>query len=102
MRRAFKASGVRKIHFPDSVEEICEESFLWCHSLSLVTFSVSSSLKRIGGLAFWESGVREIHLPAGVEPIPGDAFSSYKLLGSLSGDPPVAEFPKRRPLVPED
>ena len=64
---AFGESGVVEIHIPDCVEELCEECFSECQSLSRVTFGESSSLKLIGKEAFKSSGVTEIHIPDGIE-----------------------------------
>ena len=50
-------------------EEICEQCFLWCQSLSRVTFGESSSLKLIGEKAFSGTGLCEIHIPDAVEEI---------------------------------
>ena len=54
------------VSIPDSVEELCDQCFCECKSLSRVTFGESSSLKLIGKEAFCGSGVRESHIPDGV------------------------------------
>ena len=52
----------RFVSVPDSVEELCEECFCVCKSLSRVAFGESSSLKLIWKWAFSASGVVEIHI----------------------------------------
>ena len=47
----------------DSVEELCEECFFECKTLSYVTFGESPSLRLIEKEAFRGSGVVEIHIP---------------------------------------
>ena len=59
--------GVREIHIPDAVEELCEVCFYECKSVSRVTFGESLSLKKIWMEAFRRSSVREIHIPDGVK-----------------------------------
>ena len=44
--------GIREVHILDGVEELRDQSFCECRSLSSVTFSESSSLKLIGDSAF--------------------------------------------------
>ena len=57
----------------DSVEELCDNCFLWRKSLLRVTFRKSSSLKLIAERLFLGRGVREIHIPDGVEALPWGA-----------------------------
>ena len=59
---------------PDSVEELCEERFSGCASLSRVTFGESSSLKLVGMGAFCETGLREIRIPDSAEELCEECF----------------------------
>ena len=76
---AFSDSGVREIHIPDGVEELCETCFSWCKRLSRVTFGKSSSLKLIGMEAFFGSGVVEIHIPDVIESVLMDVIKDLPL-----------------------
>lgn len=62
-RWAFRRFGVREIHIPDGMEELCDACFTACKSLSRVTFS-DSSVKLLGKEALRGSGVGEIHITA--------------------------------------
>lgn len=62
---------------PDGVEELFENCFFSCKSLSRVRFGDSSSLKLIEERVFLGSGVREIHIPDGVEALPWGTGPRY-------------------------
>lgn len=97
---ALAESGIEKIVFPESVEEIGYGSFLGCSSLTNVTFS--EKLSKIGEAAFWrcynlktivlpdslievgenafeESGIEEIIWGTGIKSIRDRAFAQSKL-----------------------
>ena len=65
---------VQMVSIPDSVEELCDECFCDCESISRVTFGDRSSLKRIGKKAFRECGLREIRIPDSVEELCDECF----------------------------
>ena len=47
--KCFSIYGVlSSVCIPDSVRELCDRCFMWCKSLSRVTFGPSSSLERTG------------------------------------------------------
>ena len=66
---------VEEVVIPDSVEELCDNCFSRCRSLSHVTFNESSSLKRIGIEAFLSSGLVEFLLPDSVEELCDRCFA---------------------------
>ena len=76
----FYASGLTRIHNPDSVEALCEECFSGCRSLSFVKFGTFSSLKLISKKAFCSSSLFEICIPDSVEVICGECFYSCMCL----------------------
>lgn len=66
-KEAFSYSIIKEIHIPDGVEELCEDCFRGCTSLSRVILGLGSNLKRIGEGAFSGSSLCEIHIPDSVE-----------------------------------
>ena len=83
---AFSETGLKEIHIPDNVEEICEACFYRCLSLSHITFGESSSLKRLGWHAFFDCALSEIHIPDGVEELVGCFYSCPVLLSVTFGE----------------
>ena len=75
---------VELVSIADSVEELCENCFCECRSLSRVTFGESSSLKLIGQGAFCVTGVREIHIPDAVEELCEKCFSWCESLSRVT------------------
>ena len=70
---------------PDSVEELCDGCCVACVSLAVLTFGESSSLKRIGEVAFgclYSDGcaVTEIVIPASVRELGDSCFENCKQL----------------------
>ena len=60
---------------PDTVREICDESFSRCSSLRRVTFGSSSTLERVGGGWLAGTEVEEIMLPDTVREVCNRCFS---------------------------
>ena len=77
-------SRVRSVSIPDNLEELCDRCFFKCESLFRVTFSESSSLKRIGIEAFSRSGVKEIRIPDRVEELCYRCFCKCKNLSRVA------------------
>ena len=75
-----------EIDIPDGVEELCDECFSGCEGLSRVTFSESSSLKRIGKELFRDTGLNCLSLSAGVVSIDLLAFSKCPLRSLFVSD----------------
>ena len=73
----------RFVSIPDKVEELCEECFYECESLSRVTFGESSSLKLIGNGAFRETALVEIRIPDGVEELGEECFADCDSLSRV-------------------
>ena len=86
--------NVMEVIPPDSVEELCEERFSACKTLSCVTFGESSSLKLIGKRAFDKAGLREIHIPDGVKKLPLGDGSRYIWVAK-----PCREGELERPVI---
>ena len=80
-KEAFRRTGIREIHIPGCIEELCEGCFSCCKSLSHVRFGESSSLRLIGVMVCRGSSVLEIHIPDCVEELREARFSEC---GSLS------------------
>ena len=57
---AFVESGLREIHIPDGVEEICDGCLAGCRNLSCITFGEASNLQRIGQKVFDDSGLTKV------------------------------------------
>lgn len=72
---AFCKSGLREIHIPDDVEELCDKSFQFCTSLALGDLS---SLKRVGNLAFHWCDLTGIFIPDGVDELWDQCFSGAR------------------------
>jgi hypothetical protein len=59
---------------PSSVEALGSKCFLYCFSLSSITFESNSHLIRIESEAFYESSLQSIVIPRSVRFIDGSAF----------------------------
>ena len=58
--------ALKCVTIPDSVRELCDYCFSECWGLSLVTFSPSSSLERIGVSCFEDTEITELSIPDSV------------------------------------
>ena len=65
------------VSIPD-VEDLSDECFKECETISLVTFGESSSFRRIGVKAFYGSGLREVHIPDSLEELGEECFVACK------------------------
>ena len=73
-------SKLQSVAIPNGIRCLFDECFYQCENLSRVTFSSSSSLERIGKLAFSCTGLLEISLPDSVRELGSGCFSNcYKL-----------------------
>ena len=105
-KRAFVASGLETIVFPDSVKTIDKEAFSYCKNLTTVSLSnntkfncieeevfldceklgeltIPGNVTKIGRGAFKRSGLKTIVFPDGVEIIDKEAFKSCKNLTTV-------------------
>ena len=91
-RHAFQGSGISTLWLPPSVEELCDECFVMCMSLSRVEIANDSKLKRIGVGAFCLTAITYFTVPANVEFIGRCAFRGCSSLRSLQFENPEAKI----------
>jgi hypothetical protein len=84
---AFRWSGIRIIHLPDSLCSIGSACFASCHSLSAVTFGPNCSLARIAEGAFQYSSIDFFCCPMSVRILARAAFSHCSSLRVFSFEP---------------
>jgi hypothetical protein len=72
-------SSITSINFPASLETIGESAFARCSSLGSIDLSTATSLKSIGGGAFYQASLTGISFPNSLEEIDSFAFASNKL-----------------------
>jgi hypothetical protein len=73
-RSAFSWSRIHSIMIPRNVEIIRADCFVYCNSLSSVTFESHSKILRIETRAFDVGALREVVIPPSVCFIDGHAF----------------------------
>ena len=78
------SSNAEFVSISDRLEELRDSCFYVCTSLSRVRFGETSSLKRIGNLAFFASGLCEIHIPDNVVEIGSECFAWCKSLSRVT------------------
>ena len=78
----YRATNLREIVIPASVERIEAEAFYGCSALTSVKFENGSKLSTIGDSAFYSSGITAIELPNTLYMIGESAFS-YSDLKSI-------------------
>jgi hypothetical protein len=71
---AFAYSGLESITFPRGVKILCPGCFVFCKSLSSISFENGSRLMRIESDAFIGSGLKSITIPRDFDFIDGTAF----------------------------
>ena len=75
---------LKTLVLPSIVEELSEDCFSWCRSLSLVRFDEPSSLKRIGKKTFYASGIEEVHIADSVEELCDECFYECQSLSRVT------------------
>ena len=78
---------VRHVSIPNNVTELSDGCFSGCRSLVRVTFSLSSSLERIGVSCFAYSGVEEMSIPDGVRELCDYCFAGCGRLHRVNFGP---------------
>ena len=79
--RVFARSGIRKVCFPSTLEEIGYSAFAGCKDLKGVQFP--NGLKRIDVMAFQDSGIEEVALPPSVIKVSPSSFRGCTRLRSV-------------------
>ena len=75
---------LEEVFVPESVEELCEECFCMCRSLSRVMFGERSSLKLIRSGAFCGAALDEIHIPDCVQELCEGCFFRCESLSRVT------------------
>jgi hypothetical protein len=100
---AFSFSSLQSILIPSSVEILGSKCFLWCKSLSSITFESNSRLARIESEAFSFSSLQSISIPRNVEILGSNCFSSCKSLSSVTFESTSRLMPSLRlQVLPEE
>lgn len=76
----FRGSEIQELFVPKSVEEIQDEVFAECKSLSKITLAEDSALQIIGNYSFRGSGLEEFQAPESLRVIQANAFQNCAAL----------------------
>jgi hypothetical protein len=85
-KSSFEFSGLRKIEFPDFIQNIPEGCFNTCQHLTSISFN---KVESIGKLAFASSGLSIIDLPYTLESIGPEAFEGSFCLTDIICERPI-------------
>jgi hypothetical protein len=81
---SFHSKRITSILIPRHVQILCSSCFLFCKSLSSISFETDSELTRIESNAFADSSIQSITIPRHVQILCSSCFSACKSLSSIS------------------